>query len=64
MGLKPSPYCTIKGFNLAFEIIHGDRRGPSNVFYWTVLILNLPGQNNYNPINPRVWKFNPITGGW
>jgi hypothetical protein len=62
MGLRPSPYHFIKGFQIALESVQGDRTSPTNVFHWTTVILNLPGDANYNPSQPRVWKFNPITG--
>jgi len=62
MGLRPSPYHSIKGFQIALELVQGDRTNPSNVFHWNEVILNLPGAANYNPSQPRVWKFNPVTG--
>jgi hypothetical protein len=62
MGLKPSPY-SIKGFHVAFEVVRGDKLDPRNVFHWSELIFNLPGQANYDPTMPRVWKLNPITRG-
>ncbi len=62
MGLKPSPYVTIKAYHLAHELILGDRKDPKNVYHWTQVILNMPGQDAYNPMKPRLWKLNPITG--
>ncbi len=49
-------------FQLALEMVLGDRRDPCNVFHWPEVVLNLPGQESYNPSMPRVWKLNPITG--
>jgi hypothetical protein len=62
MGLRPSPYCSIKGFQLALESVLGDHTNPENVFHWSEIILNLPGQSSYDPTRPRVWKYNATTG--
>jgi len=62
MGLKSSPYVTIKALLLAFEIVLGDHQDPHNVFHWTEVKLNLPGAEGYDPTKPRVWKHNPVTG--
>jgi len=62
MGLRPSPYCSIKGFQLALESALGDHADPNNVFHWTEVILNLPGQPTYDPTKPKVWKLNGVTG--
>jgi hypothetical protein len=62
MGLRPSPYFSIKGFQLGLESVIGDRTDSNNVFHWSKVILNLPGDACYNPSQPRVWKLNPATG--
>jgi hypothetical protein len=61
MGLKVSPYLAIKATHFAFEVVLGNRHNPSNVFHWTKVIMNLPGSPSYDPTQPRVWKYNPIT---
>jgi hypothetical protein len=61
MGLKPSPYVTIKAFFIAFEIVLGNRRDPGNVYHWSEIRLNLPGMPLYDPSRPKVVKYNPIT---
>jgi hypothetical protein len=63
MGLKPSSYLATKALHFAFEIVTGDRMDPENLFHWTMVIVNLPGQHDYNPTKPQVWKLNPLTGG-
>ena len=63
MGLKVSPYLAIEATHFAFEVVYGDRRDPLNVFHWTKVILNLPGSPEYEPTQPKVWKYNPITQG-
>jgi hypothetical protein len=62
MGLRPSPYCSIRGFQIALESVLGNHADPNNVFHWSKLVLNLPGHPSYDPTKPRVWKFNPVTG--
>jgi hypothetical protein len=62
MGLSSSPYCSIKGFQVALEAILGDCTDPSNVFHWTDIMPYLPGDPTYNPTRPRVWKLNAVTG--
>jgi hypothetical protein len=56
MGLKVSPYLTIKGSLLGLEWILGDTTCPSNVFYWERVCLNLPGSPDYDPQLPWVSK--------
>ena len=57
MGLKPSPYFTIKAFHFAFEVVMGDKTDPEDIFHSSIVIFNLPGQHNYDSIKPRVWKY-------
>lgn len=40
----------------------GNRRDPLNVYHWTGVYLNLPGQSDYDPTKPREYKHNSITG--
>ncbi len=61
MGLKVSPYLAIKATHLAFEVVYGDLRDPLNVFHWNKVIL--PGSLEYDPTQPKVWKYNPVTQG-
>jgi len=63
MGLKVSPYLAIKATHFAFKVVLGDRKDPTNVFHWTKVILNLPGSAGYDPTQPRVWRYNPVTQG-
>jgi len=61
MGMKNSPYVCIKGFLLALEIIKGDPQDPKNPFHWSSVILNLPGDPNYDPSRPRLQKVKGTT---
>jgi hypothetical protein len=40
----------------------GDKTDPENVFHWSIVIMNLLGQHNYDLSKPRVWKLNSLTG--
>ncbi len=50
MGFVSSPYTAVKGTLIAKEVIQGDPSDHNNV------ILNLPGDPNYLPHNPWVYK--------
>jgi len=54
MGLKSSPYFCIKGLLIALEFVRGNRDRPSNPFRWNRLIVNLPGDSNYDPSQPKL----------
>jgi len=52
MGLKPSPYFTIKATHLAYEVVWGLASDPSNAMQWSQVHLNLPGSLTYTPSQP------------
>jgi hypothetical protein len=56
MGLRPSPYQACQGMMWALEIILGNREDPENIFRFDQVQLNLPGQHDYNPEQPWVYK--------
>jgi hypothetical protein len=56
MGLKISPYVTIKGFQLAMEVVRGNRRSFRNPLKWTRVKKNLPGSPSYDPTKPFLWR--------
>ena len=62
MGLKTSPYLCVKGLLLGEEVIQGDIRDPKNSFGWDTVLLNLPGDEKYNPSEPRVKRIRKSTG--
>ncbi len=62
MGLRPSPYVCTQTFSWGEEIIRGNRLDPNNPLRWDKVILNLPGDLNYDPTKPRVYKWNSLTG--
>lgn len=56
MGLKDSPYRSIQMAMTAKSIAYGKKRDPNNPFQWEKAVLNLPGQLDYNPTMPWVYK--------
>lgn len=54
MGLRSSPYLTVKGLSLGLEWVIGDTTDPLKVFYWSTVRLNLPGHKSYNPTLPWI----------
>jgi hypothetical protein len=60
MGFKPSPYVCTQTFSWSEEIIVGDHSDCKNPFFWDQVILNLPGMKEYNPVMPRVYRWNSI----
>jgi hypothetical protein len=56
MGLRSSPYQACQGMMWALEIIFGDRNNAKNVFRFSQVRLNLPGEQDYNPLRPWVYK--------
>ncbi len=61
MGLRPSPYVCTQTFSWGEEIIRGDRLDENNPLRWDKVVLNLPGDVNYDPTKPRVYKWNSCT---
>ena len=58
MGMKPSPWVTIRLLSWMVEIVIGDVKEISNPFRWDSVRMNLPGAEDYNPALPRVVKWN------
>jgi hypothetical protein len=56
MGLKPSPYFAVQQNTRAKRVMLGDPTDPKNVFRWETVVVNLPGNPQYDPSKPRVYK--------
>jgi hypothetical protein len=54
MGLRDSPYRSIQMAVVAKIAAYGDKDLPSNQFQWDRVVLNLPGQADYDPTYPWV----------
>ena len=61
MGMRPSPWVTIRLLMWMMEVVVGDRKAVSNPFRWDSVKLNLPGSSSYDPSLPRVYKWNEIS---
>ena len=60
MGLKPSPEWACRFYYLAEEFVRGNEKDLSNPLYWKKVILNLMGNDDYNPGLPNVFKWNDL----
>ena len=49
MGMGPSPYQSTQGAQRVRELTLGCRKDPTNVFRWSKVSLNLPGDWDYDP---------------
>jgi hypothetical protein len=58
MGCKPSPYFAIRFYYWAEEFCRGNHLDQENSMRWDEILLNLPGDPEYNPSKPRVMKWN------
>ena len=61
MGLRLSPHICTQTFGWAEEVIRGDRQDQSNPLAWDTVVLNLPGDKDYDPALPWVYHFNSVT---
>ena len=55
MGMRPSPWVTIRLLMWMMEIVVGDPKDVRNPFRWDKVVLNLPGDPNYDSSLPRVY---------
>ena len=56
MGLKISPYSTVRCMMMAEEVVLGRRDDQNNPFRWDRVTLNYPGRADYDPSMPWVYK--------
>lgn len=57
VGFKMSPYNAGQAMLHAEEVIRGSHLDPTNPFRFDCVQLNIPGQRDYNPALPRVFKW-------
>ena len=60
MGFRPSPEWSCRFYYLGEEFVRGDETSLSNPLRWDRIILNLPGNDDFNPSLPFVMKWNDI----
>ena len=58
MGFRPSPELACRFYYLAEEFVRGDRKCQNNPLRWDKIVLNLMGNENFNPALPNVFKWN------
>jgi hypothetical protein len=58
MGFRPSPYYSVRFYYWAEEFAWGNRKDADNPLRWDSVKLNLPGDLKWNPVLPRVMKWN------
>jgi len=58
MGLRSSPYVTIKTLLLGCEAVVGDWTALDNPYHWASVVQNLLGADTYDPTMPWVYKMN------
>ena len=56
MGVTVSPYQTTQCSQRVKRIVFGCRTDPNNIFRWTEVRLNLPGNEDYDPSKPWICK--------
>ena len=58
MGMRPSPYISVRHYYWAEEFARGDPAMGANPMAFDQVILNLPGMLAYDPTLPKVLKWN------
>jgi hypothetical protein len=56
MGLTASPYQAVQTATRGKRVMLGDRKDPKNPFAWDEVVLNAPGQADYDPTLPWIYK--------
>ena len=56
MGLRDSPFRSLQMMIMAKFVAYGDRTDEENPFQWESVVLNLPGDPDYDPSLPWVMK--------
>ena len=60
MGLGPSPFLCIRMFKWSEDFIRGDRHDVNNPLRWDKVVLNSPGQVDYDPRLPWIYRYDSI----
>ena len=60
MGMKSSPYNSVRYFYWGEEFARGDPLAEGNALRYDRVILNLPGMADFDPSKPNVMKWNDI----
>jgi len=60
MGFTPSPYHSVRFYYLAEEFVVGDLQEVDSPLRWDRVILNCPGDPNWDPQRPEVMKWDDV----
>ena len=60
IGLRLSPFLCTQMFEWGADCIQGDHHAVDNPFHWDKIVLNLPGQQSYNPKLPWMYKWDGV----
>ena len=60
MGFKPSPYICIRMFKWSEDFIRGDRHDKNNPLRWDKVVVNSPGQADYDPRFPWIYRYDSV----
>jgi hypothetical protein len=58
MGMKPSPYNSVRYFYWGEEFARGNPLAKNNALRYDRMLLNLPGMASFDPSKPNVMKWN------
>ena len=56
MGMRQSPYVCTQGLHRAEEVVRGLHSDLNNTFNWIRVVFNLPGNKDYDPRLPWVYR--------
>ena len=59
MGLKPSPYNSVRHYYWGEKFAQGNPRDLTNPFGYDQIRSNLPSMEMYDPTKPKLMKWNP-----
>ena len=60
MGFRPSPYVCTQTFGWGEDAIRGDRKDRENPLRWDLVKMDLPGNKDYDPSMPWVYKWDEL----
>ena len=61
MGMKPSPYNSVRHYYWGEEFARGNPSNRRNPMGYNKIIFNLPGMDNYDPSRPKLTKWNSLS---
>ena len=62
MGFRHSPYVCTQTFEWGEDAIRGDRKDCNSPLRWDLVRMNLPGNKDYDPTMPWVYKLDELNG--